>query len=1478
MAAADQEIHVGAVRPRSYQDESYQHGFLGTVGDLQKEGELQDVVLEVEGRRFPCHRLVLSAASPYFRAMFTSDMAESRQNTVVLQGLDPDIFEEILSYIYSGTLHVSLDRVQPLYQAADLLQLDYVRDTCSSYMAMNVECSTYVNLYKFAHVFRVDVVLNSCLQYICGHFVEVSSSEEFCSLSVDQLTEIISQDKLEVDKETRVWEAVVRWVQHSREDRLQHLPSILPRIRFNLLTSDDTAAILDHPLVREDRGSSEVIRNIITPKPRFGMTTEMVLLYHEDSNEVMWMNPGETKFIRCHYNLFPVRCTITPDNEIYVLAYIEGSDDVILHKYNHMEDKWEQKSTSYQHGFLGAVGDLQKEGELQDVVLEVEGRRFPCHRLVLSAASPYFRAMFTSDMAESRQQTVVLQGLDADMFEEILSYIYSGTLHVSLDRVQPLYQAADLLQLDYVRDTCSSYMAMNVERSTCVDLYKFADVFMVDVVLNCCLQYICQHFVEVSSSEEFCSLSVDQLTEIISQDKLEVKEETRVWEAVVRWVQHSREDRLQHLPSILPHIRFNLLTSDDTAGILEHPLVREDHGSCEVIGNVEQFGHPNRKPRLGMTTEMVLLSDSLNSNEMLWMNPREGKYIRCHYNPRVLPLLGTVTHDNDIYILAYENLEEKITLYKYNHVQNKWERKSTVYEELEETGDMQHDDYLMEIDGHLFHLLLTWEVVVLKKYNQHTNEWHNCSTPQHDSMSDFSIAVSCSQHIYVITQREIHWYDPREDQWTGKPLSDYSLEVEEQFCAAVGMGTEIFCMDYDFKKTLVYDTQADSWVSHPGFPSKGQDIVIDNCTLFVLQNQLHALVEYGDYSRRGQYKRLQHIFVYDRSEDVWREYSTFIIINMAAAHQETHASSVRPRSYQDESYQRGFLGAVGDLQKEGELQDVVLEVEGRRFPCHRLVLSTASPYFRAMFTSDMAESRQNTVVLQGLDADMFEEILSYIYSGTLHVSLDRVQPLYQAADLLQLDYVRDTCSSYMAMNVERSTCVDLYKFAEVFSVRNILNPCLQYIVKNFTEVSSSEEFYSLSVDQLTEIISQDKLEVKEETRVWEAVVRWVQHSREDRLQHLPSILPHIRFNLLTSDDTAAILEHPVVREDHGTSEVIRNLVQTRNPKLRPRLGMTTEMVLLSNIETMEDEILYMNPQEGMYISCTEDIPDGTLITVTKDNDIYGLINGRGEEYYQLSMLKYNHVDNVWEDADMSSVSAYQREYSGMFTQQDECLLEVDGILYYLAADLGEVSALVRMKKYDQRTDQWQECSQLLLEGKWDHSTALSCGSYIYFLTDSAMYHYNPSQDCWCKRTPPNLWCDSRWIIAAALGTEIFCTNYTFSEAMVYNTESDCWQKLPSWPNQGNRSVEFLPNFFVLDNQVHILLETYDGDKPLGSSCDYLVYVYDRAADVWRDLKATLPNIKKQYHVRHPMCPVARIYIPYLKGAQKHITCYGFKPC
>lgn len=55
-----------------FTDNTYSAGFLSVLHDLQRSNDFTDVVLCSGDAQFSCHRVVLSAASPYFRAMFAS--------------------------------------------------------------------------------------------------------------------------------------------------------------------------------------------------------------------------------------------------------------------------------------------------------------------------------------------------------------------------------------------------------------------------------------------------------------------------------------------------------------------------------------------------------------------------------------------------------------------------------------------------------------------------------------------------------------------------------------------------------------------------------------------------------------------------------------------------------------------------------------------------------------------------------------------------------------------------------------------------------------------------------------------------------------------------------------------------------------------------------------------------------------------------------------------------------------------------------------------------------------------------------------------------------------------------------------------------------------------------------------------------------------------------------------------------------------
>ena len=104
-------------------------------------------------------------------------------------------------------------------------------------------------------------------------------------------------------------------------------------------------------------------------------------------------------------------------------------------------------SSGHAKDLLVCINKLRKVNKLCDVILVVDGQEFPAHRVVLAACSDYFAAMFTGDMVESQKQDVEIQGLSASTMENILEFIYTETVSVSVENVQALLPAACLLQL-----------------------------------------------------------------------------------------------------------------------------------------------------------------------------------------------------------------------------------------------------------------------------------------------------------------------------------------------------------------------------------------------------------------------------------------------------------------------------------------------------------------------------------------------------------------------------------------------------------------------------------------------------------------------------------------------------------------------------------------------------------------------------------------------------------------------------------------------------------------------------------------------------------------------------------------------------------------------------------------------------------------------------------------------------------------------
>lgn len=102
------------------------------LASIQNDPSFSDIAIKTKGRTFKAHRIILAARSPVFRAMFSHNMQESRNNEVVIKDVEPDVMEELLRYIYTNKVN-GINRIaKPLLAAADKYALDSLKTVCES--------------------------------------------------------------------------------------------------------------------------------------------------------------------------------------------------------------------------------------------------------------------------------------------------------------------------------------------------------------------------------------------------------------------------------------------------------------------------------------------------------------------------------------------------------------------------------------------------------------------------------------------------------------------------------------------------------------------------------------------------------------------------------------------------------------------------------------------------------------------------------------------------------------------------------------------------------------------------------------------------------------------------------------------------------------------------------------------------------------------------------------------------------------------------------------------------------------------------------------------------------------------------------------------------------------------------------------------------------------------------------------------------
>jgi speckle-type POZ protein len=107
-----------------------------------------DFTFNVRGRKFAAHKNILSMRSPVFAAMFQHPTKEMLSGNVEVEDINPDVFQELLRYLYTGlTRSTALDVTAPaLLVAADKYLLEDLKTRCETHLIRRMSSQNCLNM------------------------------------------------------------------------------------------------------------------------------------------------------------------------------------------------------------------------------------------------------------------------------------------------------------------------------------------------------------------------------------------------------------------------------------------------------------------------------------------------------------------------------------------------------------------------------------------------------------------------------------------------------------------------------------------------------------------------------------------------------------------------------------------------------------------------------------------------------------------------------------------------------------------------------------------------------------------------------------------------------------------------------------------------------------------------------------------------------------------------------------------------------------------------------------------------------------------------------------------------------------------------------------------------------------------------------------------------------------------------------------
>ena len=135
--------------------------------------------------------------------------------------------------------------------------------------------------------------------------------------------------------------------------------------------------------------------------------------------------------------------------------------------------------------------------------------------------------------------------------------------------------------------------------------------------------------------------------------------------------------------------------------------------------------------------------------------------------------------------------------------------------------------------------------------------------------------------------------------------------------------------------------------------------------------------------------------------------------------------------------------------------------DDKEFKAHRNVLSAASPFFSKLLQSNMKENQEGIVRFEEISAAVMEDVLEFIYTGSVEVTQENSKDLIAAANYLLIPGLKKLSGRFLERQITKSNCISTFYFAEMYQCDELITNTRKFIHANFASVAEMDEFLNL---------------------------------------------------------------------------------------------------------------------------------------------------------------------------------------------------------------------------------------------------------------------------------------------------------------------------------------------------------------------------------------------------------------------------------